>query len=51
MGTGYLPEDREGLTMPEIFSYPASPDLAARIDGRRNWPAATTRCWSKVPAA
>ena len=34
MGTGYLPEDREGLTMPEIFSYPASPDLAARIDGR-----------------
>lgn len=34
MGTGYLPEDHEGLTMPEIFSYPASPDLAARIDGR-----------------
>ena len=34
MGTGYLPEDREGLTMPEIFSYPASPDLAARIDSR-----------------
>lgn len=34
MGTGYLPEDREGLTMPEIFSYPASPDLASRIDQR-----------------
>lgn len=34
MGTGYLPEDQEGLTMPEIFSYPASPDLAARIDRR-----------------
>lgn len=34
MGTGYLPEDREGLTMPEIFSYPASPDLASRIDHR-----------------
>ena len=34
MGTGYLPEDREGLTMPEIFSYPASPDLASRIDRR-----------------
>lgn len=34
MGTGYLPEDREGLTMPEIFSYPCSPHLAARIDGR-----------------
>lgn len=34
MGTGYLPEDKEGLTMPEIFSYPASPDLASRIDRR-----------------
>lgn len=34
MGTGYLPEDREGLTMPEIYSYPCSPHLAARIDGR-----------------
>lgn len=33
-GTGYLPEDREGLTMPEIFSYPCSPHLAARIDMR-----------------
>lgn len=32
--TGYLPEDREGLTMPEIFSYPCSPHLAARIDRR-----------------
>lgn len=34
MGTGYLPEDHEGLTMPEIFSYPCSPHLAARIDNR-----------------
>ena len=34
MGTGYLPEDHEGLTMPEIFSYPCSPHLAARIDKR-----------------
>lgn len=34
MGSGYLPEDREGLTMPEIFSYPCSPHLAARIDHR-----------------
>ena len=33
-GTGYLPEDRKGLTMPEIFSYPASPLLASRIDKR-----------------
>ncbi len=29
-----LPEDKEGLTMPEIFSYPCSPHLAARIDKR-----------------
>lgn len=34
MQTGYLPEDREGLTMPEIFSYPASPLLASQIDHR-----------------
>lgn len=34
MGTGYLPEDKEGLTMPEIFSYPCSPHLAAEIDHR-----------------
>lgn len=33
-GTGYLPEDEQGLTKPEIFTYPASPDLASRIDGR-----------------
>lgn len=33
-GTGYLPEDKEGLTMPEIFSYPCSPHLATRIDHR-----------------
>ncbi|MBO8447814.1 MAG: ATP-dependent dethiobiotin synthetase BioD [Bacteroidetes bacterium] len=34
MGCGLLLEDREGLTMPEIFSYPCSPHLAAEIDGR-----------------
>lgn len=34
MGTGLLPEDEEGLTMPEIYSYPCSPHLAAEIDGR-----------------
>lgn len=33
-GTGPLPEDAEGLTAPEIFSYPASAQLAARLDGR-----------------
>ena len=26
--------DKQGLTMPEIFGYPASPHLAARLDGR-----------------
>lgn len=34
MGTGWLPEDKSKLTMPEIFSYPASPHLATKLDGR-----------------
>lgn len=34
LGTGQLEEDRLGLTAPVIFSYPASAQLAARIDGR-----------------
>lgn len=34
LGTGLLPEDTDGLTMPEIFSYPCSPHLAAEIDKR-----------------
>lgn len=34
MKTGLLPEDKEGLTMPEIFTYPCSPHLAAEIDKR-----------------
>lgn len=34
MGISPTPEDKEGLTMPEIFSYPASPHLAARLDNR-----------------
>lgn len=29
-----LPEDAENITAPQIFSYPCSPQLAARIDGR-----------------
>lgn len=33
MRTGPLPEDAEGLTAPVIFSYPASAQLAARLDG------------------
>lgn len=34
MGCSMLPEDDMKLTMPEIFSYPCSPHLAAEIDGR-----------------
>lgn len=34
MQMGWFPEDDSRLTMPEIFSYPASPHLAAKIDGR-----------------
>ena len=34
LGVYYLPEDEQGWTKPEIFSYPASPDLASRIDNR-----------------
>lgn len=34
MGIGLLPEDLDHTTCPVRFSYPASPDLAARIDGR-----------------
>ena len=34
MGCGLLPEDRAGLTAPEIYSYPASPHLAAALDKR-----------------
>ncbi len=33
-GTGLFPEDREGLTAPQIFRYPASPHLAARLEHR-----------------
>lgn len=33
-GSGMLAEDKAGLTAPIIFSYPASAQLAARIDGK-----------------
>ncbi|MEI6638393.1 MAG: dethiobiotin synthase [Chlorobium sp.] len=33
MGTGLLEVDREGLTCPYVFRYPASPHLSARLDG------------------
>lgn len=34
MGSAFTQEDMQKITMPEIFSYPASPHLAARIDKR-----------------
>ena len=34
MGCSLLQEDLERLTMPEIYSYPCSPHLAAEIDNR-----------------
>ena len=34
MGMGWFAEDQSKLTMPEIFTYPASPHLATQIDGR-----------------
>ena len=33
-GAGPQPEDAEGLTAPQIFKYPSSPLLAARLEGR-----------------
>lgn len=34
MGMELTPEDKQGLTKPEIFSYPASPHLASVLDKR-----------------
>ena len=33
-GTGLLPEDKARLTAPVIFTYPASAQLAAKLDGK-----------------
>ena len=33
MGLELLPEDLDGTTCPIMFSYPASPDFAARLEG------------------
>lgn len=35
MGKGLLPGDIDGRTMPETFRYPASPHLAAELEGRK----------------
>ncbi|MDR2269325.1 MAG: dethiobiotin synthase [Sphingobacterium sp.] len=35
MGIPFTKEDKQKITMPEIFSYPASPHLAAKLDKRK----------------
>ena len=35
MGIDFLPEDHDYTTCPIRFSYPASPDLAARLEGHK----------------
>jgi dethiobiotin synthetase len=35
MGVGEFPEDKEGLTAPQIFKFAASPHLSARLEGKR----------------
>lgn len=35
MGIDFTDEDRSGITAPVIFSYPASPHLAAELDNRK----------------
>ena len=34
MGSGLFDEDRDGTTMPALYAYPASPHLAAKLEGR-----------------
>ena len=34
-GIGRLPEDEIGLTAPEVFKFPSSPSLAARLENRK----------------
>lgn len=48
LGTGELPEDREHLTAPVIFTYPASAQLAARIDGREIDTAVIEKCTAEL---
>ena len=45
MGTGFFPEDREGLTCPFLFSVPCSPHLAAEIDGAEIDPSKITSAY------
>ena len=33
-GTGAMPEDAQGITAPQIFAFPSSPELSARLEGK-----------------
>ncbi|MDE5942197.1 MAG: dethiobiotin synthase [Muribaculaceae bacterium] len=48
MGTGLLPEDLDHTTAPVIFTYPCSPQLAARIDNKEIDLAAIDNATSKL---
>ncbi len=48
MGTDMYPEDLDHTTAPVIFSYPCSPQLAAKIDGREIDIDAIDRCREKL---
>ncbi len=48
MGIEMQPEDLDGTTAPIIFTYPASPDLAARIDGKEFDPEIPKRATQKL---
>ena len=48
MGIGLLPEDLDGTTCPLRFTYPCSPHLAARIDGRDVDLELADRCTQKL---
>ncbi len=50
MGVKPLPEDAEGLTAPQIFEFPASPHLAASLEGRTVDTARIADCVRRVAA-
>ena len=43
-----FPEDEQGLTAPQIFRFPASPDLAGRLENRRLDLPLITRCANEL---
>jgi dethiobiotin synthetase len=50
MGTGLLDVDHDGTTCPSVFSCPASPHLAARLEGREVDTAAIDRATERLAA-